>query len=133
MVLPQGLIEKQAKQFTYYLIKRQPTKLEIDLYKRAIANNKHGISLKDEKVLEFVNRHGWSIGLIDSCMALTNPHSEMRRRLLIMFSILECMPERYDQFIPKRHSSWYWLVVLYTCVEDVLKAAAGSVLLKAIT
>lgn len=130
MTLSQGQIDKQARQFTYYLIKKEPIKLEIDLYCQAIANSKDNISLREKKVFDFVDRHNWSIGLIDSSMALTDSHSAMRRRLFIMFSILECMPERYDQFIPKRHSLWYWFSIFYICLTSILKAACGSVLLK---
>jgi hypothetical protein len=132
MTLPQELIDKQARQFTYYLIKKEPSKLEVDLYKRALTNNKHELSLRDKRIFDFVDRHSWSIGLIDSSMALTDSRSELRRRLLIMFSILECMPERYDQFIPKRRSHWYWFEILFTSLFSILKAVTGSLLIKVI-
>jgi len=132
MTEEQKIIDKQARQFSHYLVKGKPSKLEVDLYRRAIANHEKDISPKDKKILDFVDHHNWSIGLIDSSMALTKPQSELRRRLLIMFSILECMPGRYDQFIPKRRSHWYWFTILYTCMVSILKAGAGTILVKTI-
>ncbi len=42
------------------------------------------------------------VGLLDAGLAVADPHSELRRRLYLMFAILESSPEYHELFLPPR-------------------------------
>jgi len=70
--------------------------------------------------------------MIDSGLALIKPHSEVRRRLYLMFAILESTPEYWKYFIPVRRSGWYIITIIGVGLRSVLRAIFGVILVKAL-
>jgi hypothetical protein len=123
---------QEAEIFGQYLLKRAPGEAAKTLYSQAISSTSVTIEINDQKLLRFVLHNTWSIGLVDSGLALLNPGSEVRRRLYMLFCILESSPEHHDLFLPKHRNSFYLLAVLFSGFHAVIKAIVGSVLVKII-
>jgi len=123
-------LELQAEIFGRYLLKKSPNKAAKALYIKAILNNAGLLDNKDQKLLKFVERHPRSIGLVDSGLPFLKPHSEVRRRLYIMFAILEASPQYYNHFLPRERSPFYGIFVLYAGARAILKAGFGILLVR---
>lgn len=121
----------QATIFGRYLLRVTPTAAAQDLFVTFMRLEAHKLTPRDRKLLRFVLKHSWSLGLIDAGLALTDPTSEVRRRLYVMFGILECQPEYHDYFLPKKRSWWYAFFVLYAGARSLLKAGLGVLVVKA--
>ncbi len=127
-----SLLEQEAELFSRYLLNRSPDKLAVELYSRAIKQTSASLTPQDQKLLPFLKNNTWSMGIIDSGLAFINPHSEIRRRLYFMLSILESIPENHDLFLPKKRNQLYLIVVVYHGTRATIKALLGSLLIKMI-
>jgi len=123
-------LESEAQLFAHYLIGRLANSQTVRLYEAAMADSKPDKT--DKKLLNFMMSHPWSIGLIDAGLVFHNSASEARRRLYVMFAILEASPEYYDLFLPAKQSPLYIFVIFYSGVRAVVKAGLGIVLVKVI-
>jgi hypothetical protein len=123
-------LEKEARIFTHYLIGRNANAQAIQLYKDAMNNSKPDEA--DRKLVDFMTAHPASIGFIDAGLVFHNASSEARRRLYVMFAILEANSEYYDLFLPKKRSPWYVFVIGYSGLRAVLKAGLGLLLVKVV-
>jgi hypothetical protein len=124
------MLEQEARLFTRYLIGRDANPQAIRLYETVMSTSKP--DNKDKKLLDFMTSHPSSIGLIDAGLVFHNATSEARRRLYIMFAILEASPEYCDFFLPKKRSPFYILVIFYSGVRAIIKAGLGLLLVKVI-
>ena len=122
----------EAETFGYYMLKKKPSAFVVDLYNQAMDKLKINVEGKDMKLLNFMLRNKWSIGLIDAGLAFTNPHSVIRRKLLIMIAILECQPEYCPMFLTKNEKPVYILYIIWCGIRAVMKTIAGIILLKII-
>ena len=62
-----------------------------------------GATSTDEACLDFVLRHDWSLGPLESALGLIRPDSLLRRKIVVMTAILETDPrfaERFDARCP---------------------------------
>lgn len=123
-------LESQAQLFARYLIGRPASPQAVRLYEAAMTDSRPNDS--DRKLLNFMVSHPASIGLIDAGLVFHNSYSEARRRLYVMFAILEAGTEYYDYFLPKKRSPFYILVIFYAGIRGVIKAALGLILVKVI-
>ena len=123
---------EQARVFGRYILGRQPSAQVIALYKAAMAANQGSQERREQKIVMFAQEHPWSIGLLDSGLALTEPHAELRRRLYVMFSILESMPQYHDYFLPKKRSPWFSVAIVGAGIRGVCKAALGVLLVRVV-
>jgi hypothetical protein len=129
-----GDLVAEATEFFRYLQKHQPVDEQaVRLYCRALAANPGKPSIKDQKLLTFIRRHPWSIGFIDSGLAIRRSSSEVRRRLYVMFSILETRPNLADDFLPQARKWWYIFIVVLTGVRAVFKSIFGVVLVAGVS
>lgn len=123
-------IELQAILFGKYYLKHEPNRRTIDMYTRALTSQYVTLSDRDQIVLSFTLRHPWALPFMDAGLALTNPQAELRRRLFVMFAILEATPEYCNYFLPQRRPWFYGFVVLLSGFRAIIKAAAGITLLR---
>lgn len=121
---------KEAGLFARYITRREPDDLSVHLYERAIRLSKMQLSKKDEKLLQFVLRNNWSLGLLDAGLAMFRKNSAVRQRLFMMYAILESSPLYCDHFLPKKRSKIYLFTVLWAGTRGVFKALTGGLLLK---
>jgi hypothetical protein len=122
----------EAELFGRYLTKDTPSKKIVTLYEKAMNRTANKVSKSDEKALAFVGKCPWSIGFIDAGLAIVRPQSEVRRRLYVMFSILEATPEYATQFLPQDQPWWYVFVVVWAGIKAVVKALLGVALVKVV-
>ena len=124
-------LEEQAALFTHYLIRKQPNDMVKRLYVSALSEHAASDDLS-RRLFRFVRKHPWALGCVDSACALFYKRSELRRRLYIMFAILEANVEYHDSFLPKKRSSIYIIAVGFSGLKALVKAAIGAVLVKGI-
>ena len=123
----------QSLVFSHYLIRRLPNETAVLLYEATLKDNKTPLSTHDKKLLSFMLRHPATIGPIDAALAITQPQSEIRRRLYVMFSILEAQPDHASLFLSSKRRWWYWLYVLCVGIVAVIKLLVGLILIKVVT
>jgi hypothetical protein len=124
---------KEASLFCRYLID-QPLADNVfalydDIIKTTTNDNQADTS---DRLLRFAIEHPWSLAFLDSAAAVVRPESELRRRLHVMFAILECQPSYSSYFLSVAQPSWYVIVIGFTGCKAVLKALCGVALIKAI-
>lgn len=124
-------VESEARLFARYLVRRDAGPEVIKLYGRAVGPRRD-LNPRDRKLLDFMLRHPHSIGLIDAGLILGDPYSEVRRRLYIMFAILEASPDYADCFLTRDRSWAYILFVGYSGVRGIIKTLLGSIFVKVI-
>jgi hypothetical protein len=124
------ILEKEAQLFTKYLVGKDANPQSVKLYKTAMVDSQPNNS--DIKLLNFMLSHPASIGFIDAGLIFHDSDSEARRRLYVMFAIIEASPEYYDFFLPKSRSPFYVLVIAYAGIRAIVKAGIGLLLVKAL-
>jgi hypothetical protein len=70
------------------------------------------------------------LGLLDSGLALVRPHAELRRRLYLLFALLEATPEYADRFLPAARRPWYVIYIAWVGARAAVKGLLGSALVK---
>jgi hypothetical protein len=123
-------LSQEAEIFGAYFLKEKPTAFVVDLYKQGNEKLKLEVSGKDERILKFILRNRWSVGMMDSGLVFINPHSTVRRKMFIMLAILECQPEYIDLFFTKNQPKIYFFYILWVGFRAFMKAALGVVLVK---
>jgi hypothetical protein len=121
----------EAEVFGRYLLRESPDSTAQSLYVKALKSNSGSLTLHDQRLLLFVLRHPWSVGLIDSGLARMSPLSEVRRRIYLMFSILESSPNYHEKFLSQQRSLLYFFVFGFYCVKGVLQSLVGALFIKA--
>ncbi len=122
---------RQAEVLGRYFLKKHPTDKIKHLYAEIIGKSK-GLSRQDQRLLLFATKHHRSLGLIDAGLALMRPDSEVRRRLYIMFALLEASPDYCDYFLPKKRGPFYLFIIVWAGLSALFKAAVGCLLVKAL-
>jgi len=122
----------EARIFGRYLLGETPHDAACNLYIHAITTNPQKINAADARLLDYVHEHPRAIGLVDAGLNLLNSGSEVRRRIHLMFSILESTPHYHKKFLSQPHSFWYLGTIAVTGIAGLAKTAAGVVLVKAV-
>jgi hypothetical protein len=122
--------QQEAELFGYYLVSRRPDELSVSLYEHAMRKQTISLNEKDRRVLRFVMKHKWSLGLVDAGLCMFHKNSGVRKKMFLMLSILETSPLYSGQFLPERRSPLYALLILWVGTRAVLKALAGGLLLR---
>jgi hypothetical protein len=121
-------LQNQAQIFGRYLVGTQPDKRAVDLYVKAMTGtNAKGA---DATLLQYLQKHPRSVGLIDGGLALVSPQSEVRRRLYIMFAILEASPAYVDKFLPQDRSKLYALHIIGVGIRAAFRGVIGMIIVK---
>lgn len=110
-----------------YLVGSQPSKKLIDRYVEAIKNSSSQVSHKDQKLLTYLVRNPWSIGIIDAALPFYRPHSEVRRRIYVMLAILEASPSYTEKFLPVQRNPLYFFYIAWVGFKAAVKMLVGSV------
>lgn len=127
------ILRREANIFGRYIINRVPNEAAVSLYIKALGAEPGTISEREHKFLSFVRRYPSALGFVDAGLAVVDSNSEVRRRIYVMFSILESMPYHHDRFLPVRRKWWYAFAIGVTSVMGFIKIIIGSILVKVIT
>ena len=125
-------MRSEAEIFGKYLIGQKPDELSIGLYERAMTKMSWSTNRKEEKLLRFVLKNNWSLGMIDSGLALFRKNSVIRTKIFILFAILEASPLYSDKFLPRKRSSFYLFTTGWSLFRGMIKALVGGLLVKLI-
>jgi hypothetical protein len=117
----------EAKRFGRYLIGQEPTQVVVDRYVAAMAASHTALSDRDRRRLQFVAGHPAWLSIVDAGVALLDPGSSLRWRLLVMTAILEATPEHTGEFLPVRRRPWYALRVALIAARAAFRGAIGIV------
>ncbi len=120
----------EVEAFTSYLVRMPATEHVANLYDSVIV--KRSISSRDKRLLNFMVKRRWSIRYVDSALALTNPESEIRKRMLILFAILESDPHYVDKFLAPKYSAAQLIRIIATGCSAVFSAAIGFLLVRVV-
>ena len=119
----------QADILTRYLVGRPVQSQTLySLYEKSLANSSQ--SNTESKLVNFSFSHPRFIPFIDAGLVFLRPTSEMRRRIYIVFSVLESTPEYADFFLPKKHTIVDFLIVFGTGIRAVFRAIIGIIIIK---
>jgi hypothetical protein len=83
----------------------------------------------DTRIMEFVRKYPWSVGFLDSALAILRPAAALRQKLFVMTAILEARPRYCDRFLPVDRSRFYGATIIFVCLRAALKGIAGFALL----
>ena len=122
----------EATIFTKYLIGKQADRKTKDLYNRAISISSTPLDKNDTAILNFLTKHPNTLGLLDAGLAVINPHSEVRRRLYLIFAILESTPLYWEYFIPVQRRPIYIFIIIAVGIRSIYRLLIGSILVRSI-
>ena len=122
-------LQQEARVLGAYLLGRPVDSPVIDLYQRAARLRPILVEPGDARTMEFVLRHPRWLGSIDGALALTNPRSAVRKKLLMMAAILETRPEHAHLFLPGGGST---VEAILAGFRGALRSALGLILLRLI-
>jgi len=86
----------------------------------------------DQKLVRFALKHPSSIRLLDAGLAVTRPHAELRRRLYVIFALLEADTHYTQYFLARRRGPLYLLRVGTIGIAAMFKALVGIILVKVV-
>jgi len=121
---------QEARIFARYLLQTEPTDSAIKLYNAAMQANSGDADGSDKKLLSLIVKYPFLLSCVDAGLALLKPNSEVRRRLYVMFSILESTPDYHERFLPKQRSPLFVFVLILVGIRAVFRTAAGIVVVK---
>ncbi|CAN5908311.1 hypothetical protein BH11BAC7_BH11BAC7_19370 [soil metagenome] len=122
--------QKEAEIFGRYLLGGKNINAKsISLYIEAMQLRPTEAIGRDKKILGFILKNSWSIGMIDSALAFSKRKSVIRRKLLFMTAILETQPEYAELFLPQERKWGYSLFIFWVGCRAVMKMMAGKILL----
>ncbi|HEU4716709.1 MAG TPA: hypothetical protein VFU15_02705 [Bacteroidia bacterium] len=113
----------------YLLGGKIPDEKSVSLYVAAHQKKPVSLDAREEKIFAFLLRHPRCCGVIDSALAVSNPHGGIRRKIMYMSAILEARPAWADLFLPRERSFFYNLFIFWIGARALLKIFAGKILL----
>jgi hypothetical protein len=121
-------IQKEAIVLTRYLISKHPTQKAIDLYKEACRHHIIELTSKEQRLWRKAMRFPVLLPFIDAGFALQKQTSSLRKKILIMFAILESLPDYANHFLPQKRKGSLLIIFLLACTSAT-RAGIGLILL----
>jgi len=122
----------EADRLSRYLIGADCNEMDARDYFEALRFHAPGLSPRQQRLWNLMMRSGTMLRIADAGLALTSPSSPVRKRIFIMFSILETSARFTDYFLPVERSRIYILNIGFLAVRAVLAGVVGVVLVKVI-
>jgi hypothetical protein len=118
-------LDKQAEVFSNYIVGEPPKPGAISLFKKRVGKYTPTGGSLDAKLLDFISSSTWSVAFVDAGLALIKPQSEVRKRIFIMFAILETDPDYSNVFLPKSHGPFYLITAGFIGLRAAFRSVAG--------
>jgi hypothetical protein len=116
---------REAESFGRYLVGETLPARAGELYARVLGEQHITVSMRDRKRLRYIAQHPWSVGLLDAGLSLSRNPSEVRRRLYVLFSILETQPELHGYFLSQERPGWYVVIIILRGCVAVCRSVTG--------
>jgi hypothetical protein len=123
-------LHQQGDLFGRYLTKKPVNTKFIERYSQAVKAFKITPTEYDKKLLDYVIKHPWSLGLLDAALPLYRPYAELRHRIYLMLAILEASPDYQTLFLPVRRSAFHIVRLMLCSLRAIIKTVIGSLLLR---
>jgi hypothetical protein len=121
-------LEEEAAALGRHLAGREIDDESVRRYADAIRRGVAPMDAREGRLLRRVVRRPWMLGFIDAGLALWNRRGPLRRRLVVMFAILESSPRYCDLFLPRPTSTRVAIGVAWAAIRAVTRAAVGAIL-----
>lgn len=122
------MVRFEAEQFGRYLTGRPISAQFVDRYVAAMERLDFDVSVRDKRRITTALTHPRLIGFLDGGLALRDPRSALRWKLLVMTAILELTPDHADDFLPRRHWPWFVVYAGFVGVRAGVRGAVGAIL-----
>jgi hypothetical protein len=120
----------EADRLSRYLIGKSCDEKDARDYFEALRFHDSGLTPSQQQLWDMMMRSGTLLRIADGGLALTAPSSPVRKRIFIMFSILETSPQFTDCFLPVDRPRTHILSVGFRAARAVLAGMVGVVLVK---
>lgn len=122
-------LKLEAIVFAKYFSKQNPGQEIIDKYlsgcRILIPNESDAEKILIQKLI----RNPWMIPFADAAHSFPKKNSLLRKKLLLMFSILETSVDYYSDFTSEERSRFYWFLILYKVMKAIFKLIVGKILM----
>lgn len=123
-------IRREAEIFGKYIIGKKINDIAIERY--ILGLEKLDIT-NSNAIIEQIIKYPFLLPYYDAGMAILNKKHLLQRKLLLMFSILETMPDYHKYFLAKKRSFFYLITIFFIGVVAVFKTFIGIIILKFFT
>lgn len=123
-------IKREANVFSRYLIGENISDSLVSRYEAAIVYADAELSPQDKKLMKLCLRRPWLTGFVDGGLSILNPLSDLRRRIYIMFAVLETSPKYAHHFLPQHHSPFYLVVLTLVGLRALFRTLVGVAVVK---
>ena len=130
MITSQSL-DREADIISRYLIGKSASPSARQLYAEAVSS--WNTDAKTEsRLLKLAFGYPFLIGALDAGLVFCAPQSVLRRRIFVMFAVLEASPDYWDFFLPKKRSLGYLFVIGLSGLRAIYRAIFGVLLIKSL-
>lgn len=120
-------LNEEARVFTRYLVSEEADELTLQLYIKAHTNIKMNLTEKESKRLTFLLKHPGCIDMVDGALAIIASESGIRKKLYVLFAILESNPRYAKYFLPDNKTDLF--SIIGSGIVAVWNAAIGLIIL----
>ena len=125
----QKYLETEAKIFCTYFSVQHPSIQLIQQYVKGCQQLRLTGSSDEELLLKKIIKHPWTLPFADAAHSFPNKSTLLRKKLLLVFALLETSPEHHKHFRTEDRSVLYWLLMIITGVQAILKWILGKIIL----
>jgi len=120
----------EAERLSRYLIGNPCSMSDAADYFEAVSVHGATLNAQQQRLWKRMMRSGLLLRTVDAGLALTAPSSMVRKRIFIMFCILETSPRHVDNFLPIDRSPFYIMAIGLRAVRAVIAAVFGVAVVK---
>lgn len=120
-------LKREAEIFGKYIIKESINDIAVSRYIQGVKKLNY---VQEDAYIEKIIKWPFLLPYVDAGFALTDKKHLLQKKLLLMFSVLETMPEYSSKFLSKHHSFFYIFVIFFIGFKGVIKALLGIILNK---
>ena len=120
-------LNKEAALFGRYIIEEDVNETAIERYIQGV--EKLGYN-EDNKLIDSVLTNPFLLPYVDAGLAFTDKKHLLQKKLLLMFSILETIPEYSSKFLSQPKSVFYIFTIIWIGIKGVIKAFFGIIVIK---
>lgn len=120
-------MKREAEILGKYILKQEINDTAIERYQMACAKLK---LQSEDKILNLIQRKKWLLPYIDAGQKLSDKEHILQKKLIIMFAILETMPDYAQAFMAKAYPITYIFNIITNGISGVWKLLIGYILYK---
>jgi hypothetical protein len=127
-----GTKNSEARVIANYLLGITPSTPSEQLYEEGLRELDIRIDPNNARQWNICLRHPILLPFVDAGLAMIDPHNPIRRRINLMFAILETDPGLADKFLINTNKvSWYFQYAYYGS-RAVFRSIVGLIIVKLI-